>query len=117
MTLYYAANVAAGVLDGTQPPRLAPASQNAGRVHSHLVVIDLATIKSSALGTSDAVHLGRLPKGGRFLYGISAATATLGASAQIAIGTSATQPTRRGPRPCSYRLQSPKKGSSETYTS
>lgn len=45
---------------------------------------EIVTLASQT--TSDTIEVARLPKGAKFLYGVLTASATLGASATIAIG-------------------------------
>lgn len=78
-----------GVLDGASPN-----SQAAGNVqHAKLSIIkasiDLATF-GATITSSDEVVLGELPTDATFMYGVITASATMGASAALAIGTSPT---------------------------
>jgi hypothetical protein len=72
-----------GVADGTQPP-LQQAPEQKGKVRSIITRINLATLD---INTADNVLLGILPPGAVPLYGIIHASATMGASATLAIGT------------------------------
>jgi hypothetical protein len=46
------------------------------------------TLGSTAVTTSDVLSVGNLPAGSTFAYGVITASATMGASATLAIGTS-----------------------------
>jgi hypothetical protein len=72
-----------GVLDGTQPPNQQSPDQK-GKVRSFQARINLAQL---AVTTADWVLLGALPPGAVPLYGVILASATMGASAALAIGT------------------------------
>ncbi|MCU0891387.1 MAG: hypothetical protein MUE77_06500 [Sandarakinorhabdus sp.] len=78
-----------GNLDGTTPPvRQAP-----GLMHAKLRIIpariDLAQV-GATITTADEVVLGKEYDGYRFAFGIMNASVTMGASAQLAVGTSPT---------------------------
>jgi hypothetical protein len=75
-----------GVLDGTLPPNRQSPDQN-GKVRSIQARINLAQL---AVTTADWVQLGLLPVGAVPLFGIIHASATMGASAALAIGTNPT---------------------------
>lgn len=81
----YFATETVGALDGTNPP-----AQMAGRVVGAKLrrlraSINLAS--QAAITAADNVVLGDLPAGAQFAFGVLTCSATLGASAQIAIGT------------------------------
>lgn len=73
-----------GVFDGTRPPLLQAGNAQRAKVRSILARIDLSTL---TITTADNVLLGILPNGAVPLFGIILASATMGASAQLAIGT------------------------------
>lgn len=70
-----------GVLDGTAPPGMANGS------HHHATLYRMrAKVTLAGQGTSDNILLGKLPPGAVFAFGVLTASATLGASATLAIG-------------------------------
>lgn len=76
------------VFDGTRPPQQALTQRQGAKLRVIEAAINLAT--TTAITTADEVLLGRLPPGAVFEYGIITASATMGASAALAIGTGAT---------------------------
>ena len=84
MATYYSTE-ATGALDGTNPPAQMASRVVGGKLRRLRATIDLAA--QAAIGASDNVVLGDLPAGAVFAFGVLTASATLGASAQIAIGT------------------------------
>lgn len=89
MAKFYATNTAprnptastAGAMDG---------SLQGGHVRVYRETINLAQINGgNALASGDQVVLGYASKGEAFLFGVLSATATFGATATIAIGSSA----------------------------
>lgn len=74
----------AGVFDGSRPPAMQAGNAQRAQVRSILAVINLATL---AITTADNVLLGILPAGAVPLFGMILASATMGASATLAIGT------------------------------
>ncbi len=77
---------ATGTFDGTQPPRQQSGAA-LGKLHRMRCTYDLAT--DGAVTTSDEILLGQLPAGAVFAFGVLTHSATLGATAQVAIGTNA----------------------------
>jgi hypothetical protein len=80
----YADNLA-GVYDGAVPVKQPDGSRHHAKLYTMSAVITLAS-----QGTSDNIMLGKLPPGAVFSKGVITASATLGASAQVAIGLNKT---------------------------
>lgn len=83
MAAYLSTDLAGTANQTTAPVGYKPAATVVGaRLKRMRGVFTLATQT-----TSDTLVIGNLPTGATFAYGVSVATATLGASATIAIGT------------------------------
>lgn len=80
------------VLNGTQMAKLAttPVTLIDGADAGGKVRVFNETVTLATQTTSDTIQIAKLPKGCRFLYGVLNASATLGASATIAIGITGT---------------------------
>ncbi|MEE9366720.1 MAG: hypothetical protein V3W44_08545 [Dehalococcoidales bacterium] len=79
--------------------RLIPAKEQWGKVR---VLYDQVTM-AAALANGDVVNIGApIPAGARFLYGIILSTATVGATATVAIGFTPTDGSAADPN--AYRL-------------
>lgn len=76
-----------GVRDGTVPKGRIDGVLQGGSVRSFTARITLAASGNGLVTQSDNVLLAILPAGYKFLYGILQNSTTLGASAQVAIGT------------------------------
>ena len=76
-----------GVFDGTLPPVLLNGARQSAKLRVMSAIIDLSLL---TVTTSDEVLLGKLPAGAHFMFGVITASATMGASAALAIGTNAT---------------------------
>ena len=76
---------AVGELDGAMPRQPMAGNVVGAKVYSIRAVLDLAA--QAVITIADNVVLGQLPADATFLYGITTASATLGAAAVIAIGT------------------------------
>lgn len=86
MTKRYAEETT-GVYDGTLPSTRTPGDVVGANVRRMRAKIDLSL---ATFANGDTVSLGKLPQGARFAYGMLTASATMGASATIAIGVSGT---------------------------
>jgi hypothetical protein len=75
------------VKDGTVPALRAEGAVQGGKLIRFRATIELAASGNGDLNTGDSVLLGVLPAGAVFAFGQLNNTATLGASAQVAIGT------------------------------
>lgn len=71
-----------GVLDGTSPVQRAD-----GRVVNADVKTIRATVPLTAQASGDTIVLGKLPTGGRLLFAAMNASATLGGTATVALGS------------------------------
>ncbi|MFZ4687853.1 MAG: hypothetical protein ACOYLS_01315 [Polymorphobacter sp.] len=76
-----------GVFDGTRPPVQQPGNFQRAKLRSIIARINLASL---AVTTADNVLIGTLGPGAVPLYGVILASATMGASATLAIGTNKT---------------------------
>lgn len=86
MTAHYSAETK-GVLNATGPVVLGDASVLGGKVHALIGTIDLS-VETVVVG--DTIVWGRLPKGAVPLMGVLTASATMGASATLDVGTDTT---------------------------
>lgn len=74
----------AGIFDGSLPSAMLNGGRQNAKLRMISAFIDLAAL---AVTTNDWVLLGKLPAGAHFVGGIITASATMGASATLAIGT------------------------------
>lgn len=82
-----------GVRDGSVPRGRLDGGIQGGNVRSFVARIDLAATGNGQVQQADNVLLAVLPRGFKFLFGILQNSASLGATAQVAIGTSKTHAT------------------------
>lgn len=82
MTTRYGA-VHTGVLDGTKPPLRADGALSGGKRRTIRETFDLST---ATFASGDVLTIGKLPIGAHFAGGRIIASATMGATATIAIG-------------------------------
>lgn len=80
----------AGVFDGTRPPQQLLPQRHGAKLRAIEAAIDLAAL---TVTTADEVVLGELPAGAVFAYGVITHSATMGATAALAVGTTGVHAT------------------------